>query len=111
MVLGLWLLKSPMDEQDDNQAAEHAQNPQGIGAADPAAVVIEGDVQALMSPVFDSPAHAVGFEPELCGKFFGYEVSDEADSFVFASDMLTAQQSNLSGKGEADVLGGCRAAL
>ena len=88
LVFGLGLFCSPVHEQADDQTSEHSQYPQGVGAADPAAVVIERDVQALMRAVFDSPGFAVGFEPLRRGKLFGGQVGDEPNGFVFASDML-----------------------
>ena len=41
LVLGLWLAYLPVHEEADSQAAEHTQDPQGIGAANPAAILIE----------------------------------------------------------------------
>jgi len=37
-----------MHEEADDQPAEHAQDRQRFGAADPAAVSMEGDIQALI---------------------------------------------------------------
>ena len=52
-----------MPEEADDNSAEHAQDPQSVGAADPAPVVIECDIQALMGAVFNSPTLSVAFEP------------------------------------------------
>ena len=41
LVFGLWLASSPVHEETDYEPAEHAQDPQGIGAANPTAVLIE----------------------------------------------------------------------
>ena len=40
LVFGLWLAGAPVHEEADDDSAEHAQDPQGIGAANPAAVLI-----------------------------------------------------------------------
>jgi hypothetical protein len=63
LVLGFWLMCSPVHEEADDQAAQHAEDPQSIGVADAAPVVIEGDIQALVGAVFNSPTLSVGFEP------------------------------------------------
>ncbi len=64
-----------------------------------------------MSPIFDSPRAAVGFEPVFCVQCFRRQIGDKANSLVFASDMLPGQQGGLSSEGEADVLRGYGAAL
>jgi len=63
LVVGFWLMCSPVHEEADDQAAHHAQDPQSVGVADPAPVVIEGDIQALVGAVFNAPALSVGFKP------------------------------------------------
>ena len=103
-MLGLAMTGTPLGEEADDQAAERSQDPQGIGAADSAAVLIERHIQALMSPVLNSPGHAIGFEPVCRVQSFGWQVSDEADGFVFASDMLPDQQGGLGGERKTDIL-------
>ena len=88
LVFWLGLFGSPVQEQADHQTAEHAQDPQGVGTPDPAAVVIERDVQTQMGPVFDSPAMAIAFEPARGGKLLGHPVGYQPHGFVFAADML-----------------------
>lgn len=58
-----------------------------------------------MSPVLDSPGHAIGFEPVCRVQSCGWQVCDKADGFVFASNVLPCQQGALSSEGKADVLG------
>jgi len=41
-----------------------------------------------MGAVFNSPSLSVGFEPLRRGELIGAQVGDEADGFIFASDML-----------------------
>src|SRR5579885_3681691 len=64
-----------------------------------------------MSPIFDSPSAAVGFEPVFSRQRFRRQIGDEANGLVFASDMLPGQQGGLSSEGKANVLGGYGAAL
>ena len=101
---GVGLLLPPMRIETDRQAAEHPQDPQSIGVAHPAAVVIERDIQALMGAILDAPALAVGLEPGLGWEFLRREVGDEADRFIFAPHVLTGHQGGLGGEGKADIL-------
>ena len=101
LVLGFGLASAPVHKEADHQPAEHAQDPQGIGAANSAAVLIERHIQALMSPVLDSPSQAICLEPVCCIQSFGWQVGNEAHRFVFASEMLPGQQGGLSGEGKA----------
>ncbi len=41
LVFGFWLTSAPVNEEADDDSAEHAQDPQGIGVANPTAVLIE----------------------------------------------------------------------
>jgi len=41
LVFGLWLASTPVNEQANDYSAEHTQDPQGIGATNPTAVLIE----------------------------------------------------------------------
>ncbi len=109
----LWfaMTRAPLREEADDQAPEHSQDPQGIGATNSAAIFIKRHIQALMSPVLDCPGHAIGFEPVCCGQSFGWQVGDEPDGFVLASNVLPCQQSGLSSEGKANVLGCNGAAL
>jgi hypothetical protein len=63
LVLGFGVTRAPVHREADDQAAEHAQDPQGVGVADPAAVIIEGHTQALMGAVFTGAGLPVGLEP------------------------------------------------
>ena len=108
---GVGLLLPPMRIKTDRQAAEHPQNPQTIGAAHAAAVVIERDIQALVGAILNAPALAVGLEPRLGWEFLWRKVGDETDRFVFAPHVLTGHQSGLGGEGKADILSGNGAAF
>ena len=105
--LMLWLAMTlaPLRKEADDQAPEHSQDPQGIGATNAAAIFIEGYIQALMSPGLDPPSHAIGFEPLCCVQSLDWQVCDKSNGFVFAPEVLPCQQSGLSREGKADVLG------
>lgn len=61
LVVRLGMAFTPVHEEADHQAAYDAKDPQAIGIANPAAVLVERDVQALMCPVLDSPGQTIGF--------------------------------------------------
>ena len=67
-----------MHEETDGQPAQHAQDPQSIGVAHPATVIIERHVQALVGAVFNPPALTVGLEPRRGRAIPRREVGDEA---------------------------------
>ena len=94
---GFELLPPPMRVEADSDAAEHPQDPQAIGVAYPATVIIERNVQALVRAILDAPSLAIGPEPRLGREFLGREVSDETDGFVLAPDVLTCHQGDLGG--------------
>ena len=54
----------------------------------------------------DVPGRAVGPQPSRGGRSFRREVNAETDRFVFAPQVLTGHQSDLSGERETDVLSG-----
>jgi hypothetical protein len=64
-----------------------------------------------MGAVFNPPPLSVDFEPLRGRELVGREVGDQADGFIFASDMLAGYQSDLGGKGEPDVFSGDGATL
>jgi hypothetical protein len=89
LVPGLWMACAPVHEKADHQTAEHAEDPEAIGVAHPATVIIERDVQALVGAVLNAPTLAIGPQPLWGGQFLWREVANEADGLVFASHMLT----------------------
>lgn len=89
LVLRLGMVGAPVHEKADHQTAEHSQNPEALGAANPAAILIEGNIQALMGAILNPPSLAIGPQPRAGGQFLGRQVGHQADGFVFASGMLT----------------------
>ena len=109
--VGLGLASAPLHEEADDQPARPAHEPQSIGAAHPATVVMERHIQALVGAVSDPPALPVGLEPLKGGEFLGGQIGDEADRFVLASDAVAGQPGRLGGEGKAEVFGGDGAAF
>jgi len=103
--------KLPIHVVDTTVMEYHAQDPQSIGVAHSATVVIERHIQALVGAIFNSPALTVGLEPPKWREFLGGQVGDEADRFVLASGALAGQLGRLRGEGKADVFGGDVAAF
>ena len=108
-VVGFALPPAPFREQAQGQAAQHAQNPQAIGTAHAAVVVVERHIQPLMAPVFDPPAFAVGLQPLARREFGGGQIGEQAHRLIRAPGALAGQLGGLCGEGEAEGLGGDRA--
>lgn len=66
VLLGLWILLAGSIHgrvgQAHDQAPSHAQDANGVGAANPAQVLLQREVQAVVQPALDDPV--VAFEPE-----------------------------------------------
>ena len=108
-MVGLVLSAAPFGEQADDQPAQHAQDPQAIGAAHAAQVVVERHVQTLMAAGFDAPALPVGLQPLARREFGGGQVGEQAHRLILAPGALAGQLGGLRGKGEAESFGRDRA--
>ena len=62
-VIGSAACQAPFHIEADGNAPKHAEHPNARIALHTAAVVVVGDIQALVQPVFNAPALAVEFEP------------------------------------------------
>ena len=72
LVLGMRLVGAPFHEQAVAEASEQAHDEHAGGEADAAAVVVLGDVQALVQAVFDAAkAGLVQVQPLLGVESFG----------------------------------------
>jgi hypothetical protein len=58
------LVGTPLDKEAVGDAAEHGQNPYAIITLHAAAVIVVGDVQALMQAAFDAPTFPVKLQPQ-----------------------------------------------
>ena len=79
---------SPLHKQAVGQTAKHSQDPHGIATLDSGAIVIVGDVQALMEPAFNAPALAVEEQPTAGIQPLHRSTGDQSHFFVFASGGL-----------------------
>lgn len=86
--VGFGLVATPLHKEAVGQAAEHAQNPQGLGPTYPAAVVVEGNVQALMEAIFNPPPLAVGLQPVRGIELVWWKARHEAHGLVLAARAL-----------------------
>jgi len=106
---------SPFHKQADGEAPEHSKHPDARIALHAAAVVVVGDIQALMEPVFNAPALAVEREPGGWIEPLGRGAGDQRHCFVFSAGGLAQQSRHLGGEGKADVfalgLGGAKSAV
>jgi len=59
----LGLASSPFHEEAYGQATEHTEDPQAVGIAHAAAIIVQGNVQPLVQSIFDGPALPVGGQP------------------------------------------------
>lgn len=97
-VLGVGLMGTPLHEQAVTDTAECAGDGHGRGAANPAAVVVVGGVQALVQAVFDAAkARPVELQPLLGIEFVGLGTGQQGDVFVLATVALAQQSGCLRG--------------
>ena len=66
--------------------AEQTRHEQGVRVANPATIIVMGNVQALVQAVFDAAeARPVQVQPFLGIKPFGWGAGDEAKVFILAT--------------------------
>lgn len=89
---GVWIF--PFTEKTDRQTAKHAQDPDGILVSDAAAILLCGDIQALMESIFDAPILALEFEPVRSRKVWA--AGEGINGFGFSSGGLAVKCADLS---------------
>ena len=95
---------APLHEQAVTDAAHHAEEPDSVVMAHPAAVVVIRDIQALVEAVLDVPGLPVEAQPVLRIQARGLGAGHERHQFVFAALGLAQEQGGLLGQGKADLL-------
>jgi len=100
----LTLEAAPVHEEAVAQAAEHAHDPHGARIADAAAVVVVGNVQALVQAAFDAPGCAVELKPAGGIELLGSGAGEQGDFFGIAAAGVAQQPRGLAGKGEEEFL-------
>jgi hypothetical protein len=106
-ILGMSLMGTPLHEQAVTDAAEQTGDEHGWGAANPAAVVVMGNVQALVEAIFDAAkASPVEFQPSLCVEFAWFSAGQQGDVFILAAVSLAQQSGRLRHQRKANLLSG-----
>ena len=92
---------SPFHKQAVGNPAEHAQDPHPVVALNPAAVVVIGNVQALMEAALDAPALAVEAQPLDGIQSFGWSTGDQrgVEDTVFRAPFVDFVRAGLGGGG------------
>lgn len=57
------VLRAPVHEDTHTDAAEHAQDPDGVALAHPAAILVGADIQTLVQSGFAAPIIALLVQP------------------------------------------------
>jgi hypothetical protein len=72
-VFGVGLVRAPLHEEAVADTAQQAQDEHGRGGAHPAAVIIVGNVQALVQTIFDTAkAGLIELQPALRIELLGW---------------------------------------
>lgn len=100
----LGLLGNPFETQTVGQAAEDGQNSHAVSVAHPAEIIVVGNVQPLMQPVFDSPVGAIEPQPTLSIEAFWGSTGEQRDGFGFVPLDLPSQACHLCGRRKTDLL-------
>ena len=99
-----WASTFPFAEQTYRQTAKHSQDPDCILISDSAAILMGGDIRALMETIFNSPILTLKVEPVL-----GMEIisaGDDKNGFWFSSGGLAVKFSDLSRGWKANLFRG-----
>lgn len=108
-MFGVRLVGAPLHEQAVTNAAEQAPNQHAWGSAEAAAVVIVGNVQALVQTVFNAAKTSpVQLEPSLGVKLVGSGAGEQGDFFILTTFGLAQQAGGLGGQRKANLLRGDR---
>jgi hypothetical protein len=104
-IFWMGLMGAPLHEEAVADAPEQAGDPHGVRMANPAPIVVMGNVQTLVQAVFDAAkTSAVEFQPLLGVEPLGWSAGDEADIFVLAALALAQQASRLGCQRKAKLL-------
>ena len=107
-VVGVGELGAPLHEEAVGEAAHEAEEEHAVGMTDPAAVVVVGDIQALVESAFDAPGLTVELEPPSGVEAGGFQTGDEADVLGGVALEVAAETGGLGGEGKSDLFGSHR---
>ena len=105
LLLRFALTGSPFHKEAVAQASEHSHNPNPIGAANPAAILVVRDVQPLMGAGFNAPGRSIELEPPQSRQLPGLHTAHQRHQFVFTACDLAQEQGALLGKRKTDLFG------
>lgn len=99
------LMGAPLHEEAVADAPEQAGDHHGVRMANPAPIVVMGNVQTLVQAVFDAAkTGAVQLQPLLGVEPLGWCAGDEADVFILAALGLAQQAGGLRCQRKTDLL-------
>ena len=85
-IFRMGLMRAPLHEEAVADAPEQAGHKHGVRVANPATIVVMGNVQTLVQAVFDAAkARPVQLQPFLGIEPFGWSAGDEANVFILAT--------------------------
>ena len=85
-IFWMGLMGAPLHEEAVADAPEQAGHQHGVRMANPATIIVMGNVQTLVQAVFDAAkTSAVEFQPLLGVEPLGWSAGDEADIFILAA--------------------------
>ena len=99
------IFSTPVHEQADADAAEHAQHPDGVAMTHAAAIFISTDIQALVQAGFHAPITALGLQPLLGPERLGRAAGQQVLQIGFVAQALAQQGGALLGGRKAGLLG------
>ena len=102
---GRVLPAAPVQEETVAEAAEHADDPHGLGQVHATLVVAVRDVQALVPAAFDAPGGAVELQPPGGVQLCGQEAGDQRDRFRGVLAQVATQARDLLNAGKVHRLG------
>jgi hypothetical protein len=85
-IFGMGLVRAPLQKEAVADAPEQTGHKHGVRVANPAAIIVMGNVQTLVQAVFDAAkARPVQLQPLLGIEPFGWSAGDEAKVFILAA--------------------------
>ena len=98
-------MRTPFHEEAVADAAEQTRDEEGARVANAAAIVVVGNVQALVQTVFDAAKTSpVQFQPLLCVEFLRLSTGQQGDVFILATVGLAQQSGGLCRQGKTNLL-------
>ena len=85
-MLGMRLVRAPLHEEAVADAPEQTRHEHGVRVANPATIIVMGNVQTLVQAVFNAAkTRPVQLQPFLGIEFFGCSAGNEANVFILAT--------------------------